>query len=699
MKELTHKIDRLQGPILVLGGSGFIGANLLRMLLAGRDDVIGTATRLPAWRLEGLPEKNVRAVDLLVDTNLDQLLEEVRPRTIFNCVAYGAYSFETDGQLIYQTNFNLTAKLLKRLETRKIAAYIHAGSSSEYGDHAAGPDETELPAPNSDYAVSKVACANLLHFYGQKKGFPCANLRLYSAYGPLEDSSRLIPTLIQRGVEGHYPPFVRPDISRDFVYVDDACEAFIDAALHLTPADYGESFNIGSGCKRTIAEVARAAGELFEIAEPPVFSMPAREWDVSDWYANPERAKTRLGWQARTPFAEGLARTAEWYRGLENRERYLQSSKKYGLDAKHSVTAIIACYRDGQAIPIMYERLKATFEKLRIEYEIIFVNDNSPDDSEEVIRALSRADRRVLGISHSRNFGSQSAFKSGMEIASKNACVLLDGDLQDPPELIEAFVEKWREGYDVVYGRRVKREAPFLMQVAYKLFYRLFDRFSYLSIPHDAGDFALLDKRVVQCLVQFPERDLFLRGLRAFVGFKQTGVDYVRPERMFGRTTNSLAKNIGWAKKGILSFSNTPLTMLSYFGTALLLLTVLLAIGQITARLLFPDLAPKGMTTVLISILFFGSINLFALGLIGEYIAKIFEEVKQRPHFIRRSIIRDGEARAAAGLSLDSPGAMNAGRTASRPAEPPFARAIVVAERSSDDTASASGREGSRNPT
>src|SRR5205823_5782508 len=240
-----------------------------------------------------------------------------------------------------------------------------------------------------------------------------------------------------------------------------------------------------------------------------------------------------------------------WYKSLEDREGYARASKKFGLDAKHSVSAIVACYKDGQAIPIMYERLKRTFDDLKIDYEIIFVNDNSPDDSEEVVREISARDRHVIGISHSRNFGSQSAFRSGMEIASKNACVLLDGDLQDPPELIEAFVEKWREGYDVVYGRRVKREAPLLMQVGYKLFYRLFDRFSYLSIPHDAGDFALMDKRVVQCLLQFPERDLFLRGVRAFVGFRQTGVDYVRPERMFGRTTNSLARNIGWAKKGI----------------------------------------------------------------------------------------------------------------------------------------------------
>jgi dolichol-phosphate mannosyltransferase len=186
------------------------------------------------------------------------------------------------------------------------------------------------------------------------------------------------------------------------------------------------------------------------------------------------------------------------------------------------------------------------------------------------------------------------------------------------------------------------------MQVAYKAFYRVFDKFSYVRIPHDAGDFSLIDKRVVRELLRFPERDLFLRGVRAFAGFKQVGVDYVRPERMFGVTTNSLMKNIGWAKKGILSFSNVPLTMLSLGGVILLMMSLMVAVFQVVAKLFFPASAPSGVTTVLLAILFFGSINVFAIGLVGEYLSKVFDEVKQRPHFIRRSVIRDGEVRAAA---------------------------------------------------
>ena len=646
--ELRAGISRLQGPILVLGASGFVGANLLRALLEVRDDVVGTTSRFPAWRLSGLSESHVRAVDLLVESNIDALLDSVNPRTVFDCIAYGGYSFERDSALIYKTNFLLISELIARLADRKIACYVHAGSSSEYGDNASGPKETMFPEPNSHYAVSKISTANLLYYYGKKRGLPCANLRLYSVYGPLEDSSRLLPSVIKHGLASSYPQFVDPNTSRDFIYIADVVQAFVTTALNLPEEHYGESFNIGSGQCTTIAQVAQAAKAQFQIPAEPSFTMPGRDWDVTDWYADISKAKACLHWTPKTTFRQGLSEMVIWYQSLEDKDRYHNSTKQNELDTKHSVTAVIACYKDAQAIPIMYQRLKTTFEKLHVEYEIIFVNDNSPDDSEEIIRSISRNDRRVIGISHSRNFGSQSAFRSGMEIATKNACVLLDGDLQDPPELIEQFVNLWRQGYDVVYGRRVKRHAPVHMQIAYKLFYRIFDKFSYLTIPNDAGDFSLMDRRVVRDLLSCRERDTFIRGLRAFVGYKQTGVDYTRPERMFGATTNNLARNIGWAKKGILSFSDTPLSILSYAGTALLLISLVLAAFQIAGRILFPQATPQGITTILLCVLFFGSLNLFALGLLGEYIAKIFEEVKQRPHFIRRAIIRYGEIRAAA---------------------------------------------------
>jgi nucleoside-diphosphate-sugar epimerase/glycosyltransferase involved in cell wall biosynthesis len=644
---LETAIARLRGPILVLGASGFIGSVLLRRLLAHRQDVYGTSSQSAAWRLDGVPTRHIVVGDLLVDQNVVTLLDTVKPRTVFNCIAHGAYSFETDVGLIYRTNVDLTARLVELLGKQGVHRYVHAGSSSEYGDDASGPLEDSALKPNSHYSVSKGAAAGLLYYAGKKLGFPGVNLRLYAVYGPYEDSSRLVPTALRKGMRGAHTSYVDPEISRDFLYVDDACDAFVEAAAGLTEERYGESYNIGSGTKTTIGTFAQVVKAQFDLADEPPFTMQNRSWDVAAWYSDPRKAERDFGWVARTPLDVGLRETVRWLESLDSIERYEKSSKKFGADDVYSVSAVIACYKDAQAIPVMYERLTATFEALNVGYEIIFVNDCSPDDSQAVIQALSARDHHVIGISHSRNFGSQSSFRSGMEIATKNACVLLDGDLQDPPEMIKDFVALWRQGFDVVYGRRVRRDAPWHMGIAYKLFYRVFQKFSYVAVPRDAGDFSLMDRRVVRSLLSFPERDLFIRGVRAFVGFKQTGVDYVRPERMFGVSTNNFLKNLGWAKKGILSFSNTPLNMLSAAGVVLFTLSILLGLVYVAARIAFPDAAPRGFTTLVLIVIFFGSINLLAASLIGEYIAKIFEEVKRRPHFIRRDFIRDGEVRNA----------------------------------------------------
>lgn len=180
------------------------------------------------------------------------------------------------------------------------------------------------------------------------------------------------------------------------------------------------------------------------------------------------------------------------------------------------ISAIIACYKDEQAIPIMHARLTDVFTKIKVDYEIIFVNDGSPDNTEELLRNLTKKDEHVIAVNHSRNFSSQMAFTSGMDIATGDAVVLLDGDLQDPPELIEAFYAKWLEGFDVVYGIRAKREAPLSIQISCKLFYKIFHKLSYVRMPLDVGDFSLIDRKVVDVLKRFPERDRFLRGLRAW---------------------------------------------------------------------------------------------------------------------------------------------------------------------------------------
>lgn len=303
------------------------------------------------------------------------------------------------------------------------------------------------------------------------------------------------------------------------------------------------------------------------------------------------------------------------------------------------VSAVVACYRDAPSVPDMHARLTAVFENIGTGYEIIFVNDGSPDDAREVLGKLAATDPKVTVVNHTRAFGSQSAFTSGMRVATGDAVVLLDGDLQDPPELIAEFVERWREGYDVVYGERVGREASMRMRIAYKLFYRLFRRASYVNVPLDAGDFGLLDRRVVDALNQLPEKQRFLRGLRAWVGFRQIGVPYVRPARMFGQSTNSLVKNLGWARRAILSMSYAPLDFITWLALLTVAVSVVAMGVIISLRLAMPHLAPRGFTTLLVVIMFLGGVQFLCLAIIGSYLAHIYEEVKSRPSYLVDEIV------------------------------------------------------------
>lgn len=635
-------IKALRGPVLVLGAGGFVGANLFHQLNNERTDVFAVVRSAEAWRLDGVVPDRILEVDITDPSAVRNLLNAVKPQTVFDCVAYGAYSFEEDAHLIHKTNYTALVDFIEILAENPFAAYIHAGSSSEYGLNCAGPSEESPLQPNGHYAVSKAAMAQHIYYCGAVRGLPIVNLRLYSVYGPLEDTSRLIPNLVLQALHGKYPPFVNPEISRDFIFVTDVCDAFIQAAARMHPAMYGQSFNIGTGKATTIRELAFTAKELFSLEGTPEFgSMPPRKWDLTNWFANPKKAQKEFGWSAKVSLSDGLERMGKWVISLSDND-FAERTKFKKSGRKRSVSAIVACYKDAEAIPIMHQRLTASFKSIGCDYEIIFVNDNSPDDSADVIMAISAGDPHVLGISHSRNFGSQMAFRSGMELSSKDAVVFLDGDLQDPPELIPEFYKKWEEGYEVVYGRRIKREMPILLGGLYKAFYRIFAAFSYIKIPLDAGDFSLIDRKVAGWLLACPERDLFMRGLRAYVGFRQTGVDYVRPERMFGHSTNNIVKNIGWAKKAFFSYSNAPLHAMTTAGFVLLGLAIILGMVSIGIRIFFPDVAPKGATTILLSILFFGSLNLLGIGILGEYIGKIMEEVKARPRLIRSALIRNG---------------------------------------------------------
>ncbi len=643
-EETKSILQTLPGPIAVFGAGGFIGFNLFLAIRGLRDDVFAVTHDLNAsWRLQR--DRSIAEHIIFCDLNsvmsIDHFIHTQRPQTVFNLAAYGAYARQRNTELIYSTNFLATVTLLQALSKEGFGRYVHAGSSSEYGTNASGPPETGELTPNSHYAVSKAGSSYYIKYCGKVLGMPVVNLRLYSVYGPWEEPDRLVATLIERARAGSFPPLVSPDNARDFVYIGDVIGAFAAAAAKMRPSGYGDSFNIGTGVMTTLRDIAFTVKDLFHIEQEPVFNtMQPRDWDLDTWYCNGQKALREFGWRAAVSLEDGLRATCRWQESIDYaalKARFIRKRMHVAIE----LSVVVACYKDGPAIREMYERLTEVMHGLDVAYEIIFVNDHSPDSSGELLRDLVMKDGNVIAVEHSRNFGSQSAFMSGMEVAGGHAVVVMDGDLQDPPELIKDFFEQWKNGFDIVYGKRIKREAPLWLNISYRAFYRLFRKMAYIDVPTDAGDFSLLDRKVVEELLRLPEKDLFLRGLRAWVGFKQTGVPYLRPRRKHGRSTNSLIKNIQWAKKGIFSFTYLPLEIMGYTGAVIMFLCFLATIGQIVAKLLYPDV-PHGITTIIVIILFFGGLQLFGMSLLGEYISKIFEETKSRPKFIRNAIVHGG---------------------------------------------------------
>lgn len=304
------------------------------------------------------------------------------------------------------------------------------------------------------------------------------------------------------------------------------------------------------------------------------------------------------------------------------------------------ISIIIPCYNEEENILPMHKRLTHALRKTKYEYEIIFVNNGSTDNSADIFYRLAKQDKKVIILSLSRNFyKSQGAYTAGIDFASGDAAILIDGDLQDPPEKIPDLLKKWEEGYDIVYGVRVKRKESIFRKVGYKLFYRIFRWLSYIDIPVDAGDFSLIDKKIINVFKIMPEKNRYIRGLRAWVGFKSTGVPYTREERYKGFSTNSFIDNVKWALLAIFSFSYAPLGIISW----LAIITVVLAACAIvvyTALYFIYPLAPRGFQTLLLITLFLGSIQLICFSIIAQYLGIIFEEIKGRPKYIIEKIIR-----------------------------------------------------------
>ncbi|MCB0734746.1 MAG: glycosyltransferase family 2 protein [Flavobacteriales bacterium] len=298
------------------------------------------------------------------------------------------------------------------------------------------------------------------------------------------------------------------------------------------------------------------------------------------------------------------------------------------------ISVVIPVYNEAENIPVLFDRLKAVLEKLNVPFELIFVNDGSADNSEEVITQLSRKNSEVKYINFSRNFGHQIAVSAGLDYAHGDKVVIIDADGQDPPELIEKLYLKSLEGYEVVYAQRIRRQGESMLKRATaRWFYRLMKRITQIPIPVDTGDFRIIDRKVVDQLNNMPERHKFLRGQIPWVGFRQTSVEYNREERLSGETGYSYRKMIRLALDGITSFSNWPLRLATLSGFLFAFVGFLLILYTLYARFFTTDYEP-GWASQMITIIFLGGIQLIGIGIIGEYISRMNDNIRNRPLYI-----------------------------------------------------------------
>jgi dolichol-phosphate mannosyltransferase len=309
------------------------------------------------------------------------------------------------------------------------------------------------------------------------------------------------------------------------------------------------------------------------------------------------------------------------------------------LHGRPTLSVVAPVFNEEAILHELYKRLRVVLDGAGLDWELVLVNDGSRDRSPEIMSELHAADPRVKVINFARNFGHQVAITAGADYARGEAVCIIDADLQDPPEVILDLLAKWREGYEVVYAVRSERKGEtWFKEFTAKAFYRIIYKITDINIPMDTGDFRLMDRKVVEALQMMREKHRFMRGMSVWVGFRQTGVQYVRAERFAGETKYPLKKMLKFALDGITSFSYFPLQLATYMGFVSAALAVLGIIVTIVLRLTGSQ-AFYGQATTLVAVLFLGGVQLISLGIIGEYLGRIYDEVKGRPLYIVREAL------------------------------------------------------------
>lgn len=321
----------------------------------------------------------------------------------------------------------------------------------------------------------------------------------------------------------------------------------------------------------------------------------------------------------------------------------------------YSLSVVVPVYNEEEVLPEFHRRLTAVLGELEVPCEVVYVNDGSADRSLDLLERLRSTDSRVSIVDLSRNFGKEIAVTAGLDLARGDAVVVIDADLQDPPELIPEFVRKWQEGFDVVYGTRTRRDGETaLKKLTAHVFYRVIQRVSRVQIPRDTGDFRLMSRRAVDALKLLREQHRFMKGLFAWIGFRQAAVLYVRDERFAGNTKWNYWKLWNFALEGITSFTIAPLKVATYLGAAAAMLAFVYAVVIVTKTILYGD-PVQGYPSLMAVVLFLGGVQLLFIGVMGEYIGRIFDEAKGRPLYLLNQVHQSELSREGVSLGFASP--------------------------------------------
>ncbi len=613
--------------VLLTGATGFLGSHLAFRLAqqdAEVDVVVRADSAIPFWW--GKAASRIRVHRHSGSTeHMIEILKIVRPDIVYHCATHFVAEHEPQHlELLVQSNVLFGTQLLEAMEKTGVRRLVNTGTFWQHKEDG--------NFPISLYAATKQAFEAVLDYFVDAHKFDVVTLKLYDGYGPHDRRRKLIPTLLEIA---HRPRKIEMSPGHqliDLVFVDDIIAALQVGAKRLKNRDASlhERFAVRSGSLLSLRDVVATFEKVSDAKITVAWgARPYRNREVMVPWAG----EVLPDWSPRVGLEEGLRRTVESYRT----EPVLSFGGRRKL-----ISYVAPCFNEKENIRPLCQRISNLYpQSTEFDVEIILVENGSSDNSDELIRDLHRSDPRIKMLKLSRNFGYSGAISAGLQHARGDWIVILDGDQQDPPELVPAMIEKALEGFDVVYGVRTKRHGSRLKSFLYGWFYRLYRLMADIDVPLDAGEFCVMRRSVVDAINDMPERQRFVRGLRAWVGFRQTGFPYVRDARAEGGTKFRLRSMINLGLDGLLSFSVLPLRLTLIAGVITAALSILLGLAQGLIQLAkwagmtgLVLVLPPGLTQTNIIMTFLFGITISCLGVVGEYVGRIYSEVKRRPLFL-----------------------------------------------------------------